>query len=83
MQGEETGWKVDLEYRKRIVVPESSDVNWGTELEIIVKTSTVRALIAKVIVHVVGPTKALHTIITTSFVLYLSLLSGDNPGWEQ
>lgn len=65
VQGEETeDENIDVEARKRIIVPESSDVNWDIDLEIIVTTSTVCALITKVIVHVAGPTKSLHTIIT-------------------
>lgn len=38
--------------QKKNYIPESSDVNWDTDLEVIVKTSTICALIAKDMVHV-------------------------------
>lgn len=56
----ETGnGSIDIESRKRSTVPENSDVYWDTDLEIIVKTSTVCAITAYVIVLAMGPTKSL------------------------
>lgn len=72
-----------MESRKRFIVPESSDVTWDIDLEIIVKSSIICALRAKVIVQVAGPTKSLHPIITTLFVLCQSLLKWRLPEWEQ
>lgn len=43
--------KIDTEFRNWIIVPESSDVNWDIDLEIIVKTSIVCTLITKVITY--------------------------------
>lgn len=60
-QKEETGnGSIDIESRKRSTVPENSDVYWDTDLEIIVKTSTVCALTVYVTVLVMGPIKSLN-----------------------